>query len=228
MALESIAGETRNAGAMDVRRSSILAAANELLAENGLEGLTIRAVLARTNLARRAFYDLFATKDDLVLALFEDAIAGAAQHLAEAAARLPGPTERLALIIHSVVASEDGPEGSEMAQRDRRSAAFSREHLRLAQARPNDLQRSIRPLVELIRRIIEEGIRAGEWHSPSPERSARFVYNLVSTTVHAEMLAPGSQCMLPGQRTDLAREVTRFCIGGLTKARDGKDALLAI
>lgn len=216
--MATMAGERSNAEAIDARRRVILAAANDLLAECGLEGLTIRAVLAHTNLARRAFYDLFATKDDLVLALFEDAIAGAAEQLAEAAARLPGPAERLSLIIHSVIANENGVEAREFLRRDRRSAAFSREHLRLAQARPNDLQRAIRPLVQLISRIVEDGIRTGEWHSPSPERSARFVYNLVSTTVHTEMLAPGSRRMLPDQRKALAREVTQFCIGGLAIA----------
>ncbi|MFD2429696.1 hypothetical protein ACFSUK_19240 [Sphingobium scionense] len=40
---------------LDDRNQQIVAAAYDLLDEEGLEGLTIRAVLQRTGLARRAF-----------------------------------------------------------------------------------------------------------------------------------------------------------------------------
>src|SRR5580658_7265774 len=56
------------------RSRQIVDAAYELLEEEGLEGLTIRAVLSRTGLSRRAFYERFADKDDLVLAVFEHTI----------------------------------------------------------------------------------------------------------------------------------------------------------
>lgn len=216
--MASTAVENGNVEAIDARRIAILRAADGLLGEQGLEGLTIRAVLARTNLARRAFYDMFATKDDLVLALFEHTLASAAEQLAEEGAKLPGPAERLARIVRSIVATESGSQPQDSPRRDRRSAAFSREHLRLAQARPEDLQRAIRPLVDLIRRIIEEGIAAGQWHSPSADRSARFVYNLVSTTVHTEMLDPGARRLSPGEREELAAQLTQFCTKALSAA----------
>ena len=59
---------------LDDRNQQIVAAAYDLLDEEGLEGLTIRAVLQRTGLARRALYDRFAGKDDLVLAVFDHTI----------------------------------------------------------------------------------------------------------------------------------------------------------
>src|SRR3546814_13584008 len=56
------------------RSRRIVDAAYELLESEGLEGLTIRAVLQKTGLARREFYERFAGKDALVLAVFEQPI----------------------------------------------------------------------------------------------------------------------------------------------------------
>src|ERR1700758_3020574 len=87
----------------DPRRRQLVEAAYELLDEAGLEGLTIRAVLARTGLARRAFYERFSGKDDLVLAVFEQTIRLAAAHYREQVAPAPDPLERLKLIVTSIV-----------------------------------------------------------------------------------------------------------------------------
>jgi AcrR family transcriptional regulator len=213
-------GESRNAEAMTERRQLILATADELLAENGLDGLTIRAVLARTMLARRAFYDVFSSKDDLVLAMFEHTLADAAVTLADAGEGLASPQERLELVVHSIVSTGPVGEARELVRRDKRAAAFSREHLRLAQVRPEQLQRAIEPLVALIRSIIVEGIERGGWQSQSPDRAARFVYNLVSTTVHTETLDPGFHTMASDEREALAAQLSTFCLNALAAVRE--------
>src|ERR1700736_5818800 len=81
------------------RSRKIVQAAYELLEEQGLEGLTIRAVLENTALSRRAFYERFEGKDDLVLAVFEHAILTAASHLTELATTTADPLERLRVIV---------------------------------------------------------------------------------------------------------------------------------
>lgn len=208
-------GESGNAGAMDERRAQILGAADDLLAEKGLDGLTIRAVLTRTGLARRAFYDLFATKDDLVIAMFEHTLAEASVQLTSAAAKLPDPAKQLEMVIHAIVATGPTGDAQMLERRDRRAAAFSREHLRLAQERPAQLQRAIEPLVDLIRRIIVDGMERQRWQSSSADRAARFVYNLVSTTVHTETLDPGSRRLVEAEREALAQQLTDFCLNAL-------------
>jgi len=65
------------------RSRQIVEAAYQLLEEKGLEGLTIRAVLTKTGLSRRAFYERFADKDELVLAVFEETIRLATNHYGE-------------------------------------------------------------------------------------------------------------------------------------------------
>ena len=195
-------------GEPDERRIAVLHAADALLEARGLDGLTIRAVLDSTGLARRAFYDLFASKDDLVLGLFEHTIAEAAVLLEREGARLAGPVERLRLVVFSIVG---GQVGREPGGYDRRSAAFSREHLRLAEARPEELQRAIEPLVALIAQYISDGATEGHFRAALPTRSAMFVYNLISSTVHTETLRLAAGQQLPGSRDQLAEDLWDFC-----------------
>src|SRR5271166_2484888 len=51
-------------------RREILAAASKTLREQGVRGVSIAAILERTGLGTRAFYRHFASKDDLVAAVF--------------------------------------------------------------------------------------------------------------------------------------------------------------
>src|SRR5271157_2515262 len=85
------------------RSRRIVEAAYDLVDEEGLEGLTIRAVLEKTGLARRAFYERFAGKDDLMLAVFEQTVRLAASHYREQVAALADPMARLNLIVTCLV-----------------------------------------------------------------------------------------------------------------------------
>src|SRR5262249_51766424 len=69
---------------------------------------------------------------------------------------------------------------------NRRGAAMSRERLRLAEARPAELQAALEPLLDLIARELAAGMDAGCVRAAEPARLAALVYNLVSTTAHAE------------------------------------------
>src|SRR5256885_5583748 len=106
------------------RSRKIVDAAYDLLEEQGLEGLTIRAVLKRTGLSRRAFYERFEGKDDLVLAVFEQTIRRAAAHLSELVSTTADPVERLRVIVNSIVLGSITLAGPDGAQSNRRGAAL--------------------------------------------------------------------------------------------------------
>jgi AcrR family transcriptional regulator len=192
---------------LEARTRLILEAAYELLDEDGLEGLTIRAVLKRTGLARRAFYECFAEKDDLMLAVFTSAISLAASYYAQAMAGLANPLERLKLIVTSIVL-ERAPDAPR-SMSGRRGAALSREHLRLAEARPADLQNALTPLIALMAQQLADGMAAGLVRRADPQRQAALVYNLVSTTVHAELLT--QERTDRARRERLAEDIWEFC-----------------
>jgi AcrR family transcriptional regulator len=193
------------------RARRIVDAGYEILDEAGLEGLTIRAVLARTGLSRRAFYERFTGKDDLVLAVFERTLGLAASHYRALVAQVPSPIERLELIVTCVVLGRESLDAQPVEEADRRSAALCREHLRLAESRPDELQTALRPLIDLLAEVLAAGQAAGQVRPHAPQRLAVLVYNLVSTTVHAELLAEETARPEPGRRTELAREIWDFC-----------------
>lgn len=196
----------------DDRARRIVLAAYDLLDSAGLEGLTIRAVLARTGLARRAFYDCFAGKDALVLAVFAHTLRRAAGYFTDAVAGLLDPLARVEAIITGIVMGSAAimgraPEGGS----NRRSAALSREHLRLAEAHPPELQAAIAPLIDLIARHLADGMTAGQVRAGDPARMAALVYNLVSTTVHTQLIAEEAAAPDRVRREALAAEIREFC-----------------
>lgn len=194
-----------------LRRRRIIDAANELLEDEGLEGLTIRAMLKRTGLARRAFYERFASKDDLVLAVFAETLKDAAdlfESLEEG-----DPVERLRAIVVALVM---GSQEHTRALGIRRVAALVREHLRLAQTRPAELAMALSPLLRIIAGQIEAGIRTGQLRDCDPGLQAQLIYNLVASTLHLDVMieeSGGEGVNLRRQR--LADEIWDFCRGGI-------------
>ena len=193
------------------RSRQIVDAAFGLLEEEGLEGLTIRAVLKQTGLSRRAFYERFADKDELVLAVFEHTIRVATRRYSEQVAGLADPMERLKLIVMSLVLGKNSSGATDRGERGRRAAAMSREHLRLAESRPDDLQAALSPLLSLIARQLSDGMDSGAVRRCDPQRLAALVYNLVSTTAHTELLAQKTARPDWARRVRLATDTWEFC-----------------
>ena len=200
------------ADASEERARRIVEAAYRLLEEGGLDGLTIRAVLKETGLARRAFYERFAGKDDLMVAVFKYSILGATRRYEQMFGSTPDPMERLKLIITTISMGEamlvtDSPQAI-----NRRGAALSREHLRLSEFRPEDLQAALQPLISLIAEQLALGMEQGKVRKEySPQRLAVLVYNLVSTTAHKEFLSADLSENARERRAQLAADIWEFC-----------------
>lgn len=192
------------------RSRSIVVAAYALLDKEGLEGLTIRAVLDRTGLSRRAFYERFAGKDDLMLAVFEHTVRLAADHYRAQVATLTDPMARMELIVTCIVLGQSTlKEGG--GNTSHRGAAMSQEHLRLAQTRPDDLQAALDPLIALIADQLSRGMEVGSVRDCAPQRLATLVYNLVATTVQTELLAQEARVRDRTRRLQLAADLWEFC-----------------
>jgi AcrR family transcriptional regulator len=213
MATMETARETRVRGFLASEKAertrAIVAAAYELIDAGGLEELTIRAVLKRTGLARRAFYEQFAGKDDLVLAVFAQAMRFGADMYREMVAPLPDPVERLKAIIVSIGHGAGSPD--EAGNDGHMAAALSREHLRLAEARPDELHHALEPLMALIADQLADGMAVGKIRQADPARLAIFIYNLVATTMHTELIAQEAVGSPRERRDRLADELWEFC-----------------
>ena len=199
----------------DDRRNVLVLAARELIEEGGLDGLTIRAVLARSGLARRAFYDHFAGKDDLLLGVFQSALTGAADRIRGLFEPLETPMQRLEFLVKTIVTGRSHMGLDQALRGNRHGAVLSLEHLRLAQSRPEALKAAVQPLIDLIAEQLREGQAAGQFRVANIEASASLIYNLVSTTVHAEMLATERDTIDIARRKDLAETIWCFCCNGV-------------
>lgn len=192
------------------RAAAIVFSTYRLLGIEGLEGLTIRAVLKAAAVNRRSFYEHFPGKDELVLAVFTYAVDLAARTCRDEIAGMDNPMDRLrAIIFHLVIGRSAGPE--KRAESLRRGSALCREHMRLAEARPDDLKCALEPLLDLLAETVSAGIERGLVRDYAADRLASLVYNLLSTTVHAELIAEDAGGSDPARRERLGQEIWEFC-----------------
>jgi AcrR family transcriptional regulator len=66
------------------RRAKLMEAALDLLGTEGWQATTVRAICAQARLTPRYFYESFADRDELLLAVFDGLVAEAAEHVLEA------------------------------------------------------------------------------------------------------------------------------------------------
>lgn len=160
----------------------IVAAARQIVAESGLDGLTVQKVRQRTGLSLRALYQRFAGKDDLLVAVFEETMRDAATTFAGEIAVVADPVEKLRRLVTDLFTR--GISDDVLKQ----SVPLSREHLRLAEARPDELRFALEPMLVLLTDQLASAMEAGVVRRTDPRRLAVLVWNLVSAQIHAVVL----------------------------------------
>jgi AcrR family transcriptional regulator len=170
-------------GGQSLQRSQrIIRAAHELVAEGGLAAVSLRPLLERSGLSRRAFYDRFEGMDDVLLALFEDTMRTGAEGLSRRVAKVEGALAKIETLVRTM--ASPGPGG----QRNRTWVlAMTREHARLAELRPEGLREATRPMDRLIAGILEGGMREGTVRKADPDQLAEMLHALVASEVHRNL-----------------------------------------
>ena len=151
----------------------------------------------------RSFYQHFASKDELLLAVFEEAVGSFVDDLRRAVDEVADPLEKLRAYIIGFYAAADTANPAA-------SAALSRYLLLLTQNDPVQLARILDPQLSLLSEIVEAGVAAGRLRSdvPAPALTLLLTQTMMSAI---EMKALGAQLV----GTDLAPEdVWAFCTGG--------------
>src|SRR3954462_5843853 len=81
------------------RVQRFLDAAQELMADKGTTDFTVQEVVDRSGQSLRSFYQHFDGKHELLLALFEDALKGAADQIRAGATGQADPLDRLKVAV---------------------------------------------------------------------------------------------------------------------------------
>jgi AcrR family transcriptional regulator len=165
-----------NARARALARSSrFLATALELVEESGKADFTIQTLIDRSNLSLRAFYQHFAGKEELMLALYENVTSQFTEDIRQEVAAADGPMEQLEAFCRGVLSRAESSE----AVGGRVMTIYN---LSLEIERPDDFAKVWEPHLKLLTKIITSCARAGLVRT---DLSPAQLTTLVNTTLTA-------------------------------------------
>jgi AcrR family transcriptional regulator len=201
----------RTARARAVSRSDrFLAAAAQLLAETGRIDFTVQDIVERSKMSLRSFYQHFGSKDDLLLALFEEAIRGFVDRLRREVERTDDPIDRLHAYVTGLyrIAQQTPAPGSR---------ALTIYHLQLAEKRPADFAAAVAPQIDLLAEIVDAGQASGQFRS---DIDAAALTMLLSET----LISAAHMHVLGIHMTGVEvrpQQLWAFCLGAVLPAGDG-------
>lgn len=192
----------RNGTRGPANTEALLAAAHRLVLERG-ENFTTQDLIKEADVALQTFYRHFGGKDQILLAVVADLIAGHCASLAEAGAALPGPVERLQFYVSGTL--------STLGQAGTAGARFmTSQHWRLHQEYPEELAAATKPFADLVQRELEAGREAEVLRPRDPERDAWIINKLVMSVFHHYAFADADPAAAA-----IADDVWAFCLAAV-------------
>jgi AcrR family transcriptional regulator len=180
------------------KSNGFVRAALELLDETGGLAFTVQDVVDRSKLSLRSFYQTFASKDDLLLALFEECVASAAEWQRSRMAKHDDPLKQIEVFLTSLWVGKLSPPTVR---------ALALYNLTLAATRPSDLAHALEPQLEVLLDAVERGIASGQVRDDiGSRRLAEILLHTGNAAVHTTILHTGSES---------PADVWAFCLGGI-------------
>jgi len=173
-------------------------AATELLDETGGLNFTVQDVVDRSKLSLRSFYQTFASKDDLLLALFEECVSTAAEWQRGRMLKHDDPIEQIREFLTSLWIGQLSPDVVR---------ALSLYNLTLSATRPSDLAHALEPQLNVLHEAVERGITTGQLRDDiDASRLSEILLHTANTAVHTTILQTGNES---------PDDVWAFCFGGI-------------
>jgi AcrR family transcriptional regulator len=184
------------------KSSGFVQAAMQLLEETGGLTFTVQDVVDRSKLSLRSFYQTFASKDDLLLALFEEYVATAAVWQRNRMAKHDDPIEQIRVFLSSLWTGKLSPDVVR---------ALALYNLTLSATRPAELAHALEPQLLVLLEAVERGIASGQVRDDvGSRRLAEILLHTGNAAVNTTILRTGSES---------PDDVWAFCLGGL-RAQD--------
>jgi AcrR family transcriptional regulator len=185
------------------RGMNLIRAAATVLARANGEDITVQEVADEARQSLRTLYQYFESKDDLLLAVFEEAMRTYAQLIEGAIADLNDPLERLA---GAIVAAVRMPELTGTAL-DR---GLVRVRLKLSESKPAQVGRAQSAVTSLVLRLVEEAATAGHIMVDDVEGATFLIL-----TITAAFITAGTVGNDAGVRRPDVEGIASFCLRGL-------------
>jgi AcrR family transcriptional regulator len=156
------------------RGGKFIVAANELLLQTGKADFTVQDVVERSGMSLRSFYQYFATKDDLLLALVEEAVQGYVANIRSRIAAESDPVDKLRVLVRTMFSSAERTTSS-----SRGMVLFS---WHLADTRTEEFSAIFTPQVAMVAEILEVGVASGVFREDIdvPVLAALVIHTVVS------------------------------------------------
>lgn len=151
-------GTAASQPAAESRAQSFMRSALAILGETGRTDFTVLEVVERSKTSLRAFYQHFATKDELLLALVEKIMADATERWRADTEGVPSD-EALRRLIERISA----PAESSTQDSINRGLTYYNDHL--FEARPMEFAKVLTPLHTLVVDILNRGIAEGTFRA---------------------------------------------------------------
>ena len=181
--------------------TAILEAARDLLAEGGIDALSMRAVAARVGVSATAIYNYFENKQALVQSVISIGFERFDEYLLQAAAGRPeGSPERLEALGDAYI----------------RFALENREYFRVLFAMHAELPRDIEELPEgggyaLFRQSVVDAMNAGTIRQTDPDLVVLYLWTLVHGLVTLLLgCKPNARCRHSGEDLNAHDLFARF------------------
>jgi AcrR family transcriptional regulator len=184
------------------KSNGFVTAALALLDETGSLNFTVQDVVDRSKLSLRSFYQTFASKDDLLLALFEEQITATAAWQRDKMAKHDDPLEQIRVFVTNLWAAKLSPEVV------RALALYTTS---LSSTRPEDFGRAMEPQVVVLQEAIERGIATGQVRDDiGSRRLAEILLHTGTAAVRGNIFHTGEEG---------PEDMWAFCLGGIRSPR---------
>ncbi len=191
------------------RGTAFIAASADLLRTTGKADFTVQEVVDRSGLSLRSFYQHFATKDDLLLALVEESVR---LHVAAARAgveRETDPVAKLRSLLRSLYGSEETDDPAS------RGMALFQWHL--AETRTDEFASILQPYADITVEVLEGGVEAGVFRSDmSIQVMAAMVVHTLFSLLDMRVLG-----IHLSQDPVTADHIVAWCLSGTTDGTRG-------
>jgi AcrR family transcriptional regulator len=163
------------------RGSGLVRAAAALLERSHGDGVTVQDVADEAGQSLRTLYQYFESKDDLLLAVFEEAMRAYADLIRDAVAPLDDPLERLAgALLAALRIPEHAPPGVALG--------MTRLRRQLTRVEPELVGRSQKPVVSLVRELLEAAAAGGRVATGDLDAAAFLLLSLNAASITSDTI----------------------------------------
>ena len=158
------------------RRKEIFDTSVHLILEKGFTETSMREIAAAAGVGKSTLYDYFRSKDEILISYFE----GEIQKITELAQEII----ELDLPISQKLTRIMGMHLEYLVDNKQLYLRLSIETQRLSMENQQRIQKVRYAYQDMLRALIEEGIRLGEFRPVNPLLAARSIFTLLSTAVY--------------------------------------------